>query len=81
MPAAANAPLASDGIAPADMIAALAAVGARANGYLATGTPMPIATRDSALTVLRDAGKPYGMLRIAILDAVQTLVTAAGGKQ
>lgn len=79
--AAANAPLASDGIAPADMIAALAAVGARASGYLATGTPMPIATRDSALSVLRDAGKPYGMLRIAILDAVQTLVTAAGGKQ
>lgn len=79
--AALNAPLASDGIAAADMVAALAAVGARANSYLATGTPMPIATRDSALSVLRDAGKPYGMLRIAITDAVQALVTAAGGKQ
>ncbi|MGH7533399.1 MAG: beta-N-acetylhexosaminidase, partial [Gemmatimonadales bacterium] len=79
--AAANAPLASDGIPAADMVAALAALGARADGYLERGTLMPIAERDSALSTVRDAAKPYGMLRITIVDAMQALVEGAGGKQ
>ncbi|MGH7591646.1 MAG: hypothetical protein ACREL2_09415, partial [Gemmatimonadales bacterium] len=79
--AAAKVPLATEGIPAADMVAALAAVGAQADGYLARGTPMPIAVRDSALSTVRDAAKPYGMLRITIVDAVQALVVGAGGKQ
>ncbi|MGB7212593.1 MAG: beta-N-acetylhexosaminidase [Gemmatimonadales bacterium] len=79
--AAAKAPLAADGIPAADMVAALAAVGAKADGYLERGVPMPVAVRDSALSTVRDAAKPYGMLRIVIVDAVQALVVGAGGAQ
>lgn len=79
--AAAHAPLAAEGIPAADMVAALAAIGANADGYLARGVPMPVAVRDSALSTVRNATKPYGMLRITIVDAVQALVVGAGGKQ
>ncbi|HEV2290307.1 MAG TPA: family 20 glycosylhydrolase [Gemmatimonadales bacterium] len=78
--AARNAPLAAEGIPAADMVAAVGAVGLAADSFLARGATMPVATRDSALSTLRDAGKPYGMLRLTIVDAVQALVEAAGGK-
>ncbi|HEU5359114.1 MAG TPA: family 20 glycosylhydrolase, partial [Gemmatimonadales bacterium] len=78
--AARSAPLAAEGIPAADMVAAVGAVGLEADSFLARGATMPVATRDSALSTLRDAAKPYGMLRITIVDAVQALVEAAGGK-
>lgn len=79
--AAAAAPLASDGIPAADMVATLATTGSSALGYLARSVPMPVATRDSAFSIVRDAGKPYGMLRITIVDAVRALIEAAGGRE
>ncbi|MFI5235546.1 MAG: family 20 glycosylhydrolase, partial [Gemmatimonadales bacterium] len=75
--AAITAPLAADGIPAADMLGELGAVGLGATGYLAKGATMPVEARDSALSVLRDAEKPQGMLRLVIVDAVRTLVTAA----
>lgn len=79
--AAKGAPLASDGIPAADMLASVAAVGTNALGHLTPGTTLAVPARDSALSVLRDAEKPYGMLRLTIVDAVRQLVTAAGGGQ
>ena len=79
--AAKNAPLAADGIPAADMLASVAAVGTNALGHLTPGATLSVSSRDSALSVLRDAEKPYGMLRLTIVDAVRQLVTAAGGGQ
>ena len=76
-----EAPLAAEGIPAADMLASVAAVGTNALGHLTPGSTLSIPARDSALSVLRDAEKPYGMLRLTIVDAVRQLVTAAGGGQ
>ncbi|HEU4763616.1 MAG TPA: family 20 glycosylhydrolase, partial [Gemmatimonadales bacterium] len=67
-------PLAEDGIQAADALSDLGRTGAAALSALESGTPLTDAARDSALSVIRDATKPQGMLRVVVGGAVGELV-------
>jgi hexosaminidase len=68
-------PLARDGVPAAQALGQLGAIGARSLDFLENGG-MPARWRDSTRTALEELEKPQGLLRLAGVEAVRTLVEA-----
>lgn len=68
-------PLARDGVPAARALGQLGEIGAKSLDYLERGG-MPAGWRDSTRAVLEELEKPQGLLRIAGVEAVRTLVDA-----
>jgi hexosaminidase len=72
-----RAPVFRDAVGTASVLAELAVTGTEAIGFLETRTSPPLEWAQKQNAVLEQASKPNGLLRIAVVDAVNELVIAA----
>ncbi len=75
---ASQAPVFRDGEATAVDLAELGTAGEEAMAFLVGGKTPPAAWREQKAALLKRAATPKGLLRIATLDAMQKLISAAG---